>query len=76
MHVLEAMRAMLTLPDNKHFKLVFCGGTCLSKAYGILERMSEDVDFKVEPTAEGLKLGNTDRRKELSSFGKYGVWDP
>lgn len=26
---------------------VFCGGTCLSKAYGIIARMSEDVDFKM-----------------------------
>jgi len=28
-------------------RLVFCGGTCLSKAYQALDRMSEDVDFKV-----------------------------
>ncbi len=29
------------------FELVFCGGTCLSKAYGLLDRISEDVDIKV-----------------------------
>lgn len=28
-------------------KLVFAGGTCLSKAYGLIERMSEDIDIKV-----------------------------
>lgn len=28
-------------------RLVFSGGTCLSKAYGIIERMSEDIDIKV-----------------------------
>lgn len=27
--------------------LVFSGGTCLSKAHGIIERMSEDIDIKV-----------------------------
>jgi len=27
--------------------LYFCGGTSLSKAYGMLERMSEDIDLKV-----------------------------
>jgi hypothetical protein len=27
--------------------LVFCGGTCLSQAYGLIKRISEDVDFKV-----------------------------
>lgn len=28
-------------------EMVFCGGTCLSQAYGMIERISEDVDFKV-----------------------------
>ena len=32
---------------NPHFDLVFCGGTCLSKAYKLIRRMSEDIDFKV-----------------------------
>ena len=27
---------------------VFCGGTSLSKGYGLIERMSEDVDFKLQ----------------------------
>ncbi len=26
--------------------LVFAGGTCLSKAHGLIERMSEDIDIK------------------------------
>jgi len=25
---------------------VFCGGTCLSKAHGLLKRFSEDLDFR------------------------------
>ncbi len=28
-------------------RLVFAGGTCLSKAHGLIERMSEDIDIKV-----------------------------
>src|SRR5579863_8734255 len=28
-------------------RLVFAGGTCLSKAHGLNERMSEDIDMKV-----------------------------
>lgn len=28
-------------------RLVFAGGTCLSKAHGLIRRMSEDVDIKV-----------------------------
>ncbi|MGS0743871.1 nucleotidyl transferase AbiEii/AbiGii toxin family protein [Glaciimonas sp. GG7] len=33
--------------NNENFDLIFCGGTCLSKAYGYLDRISEDVDIKV-----------------------------
>jgi predicted nucleotidyltransferase component of viral defense system len=33
--------------NNKDIQLVFCGGTCLSKAHGLTQRMSEDIDFKV-----------------------------
>lgn len=36
---------------HEHVRLVFCGGTSLSKAHSIIERMSEDVDDfpKVHP---------------------------
>lgn len=27
--------------------MTFCGGTCLSRAYGVIKRMSEDIDFKL-----------------------------
>lgn len=45
-HVTDALRALSTLA-HEHVTLVFCGGTSLSKAHGIIERMSEDVDLKV-----------------------------
>lgn len=48
--VLEAITLIQGLPPSPDFRLVFCGGTCLSKAYGILHRMSEDVDFKIVPS--------------------------
>lgn len=38
--------------NNPDFELVFCGGTCLSKAYGLLDRVSEDVDIKANPKAK------------------------
>lgn len=47
---------VLSLLSNANFKdcqLVFCGGTCLSKSHKIIERMSEDIDFKVV-VKEGL----------------------
>lgn len=49
------------------FPLVFCGGTCLSKAHGLIERMSEDLDFKVQvPTA----LSRSARDRDLSKLKK------
>lgn len=45
-HVTDALLALL----GQSFvgaTLYFCGGTSLSKAYGMLERMSEDIDLKV-----------------------------
>lgn len=46
-------------------QLVFAGGTCLSKAHGLINRMSEDIDIKVllAPTAMPLKKGRGDRMR-------------
>src|SRR5215207_10555026 len=52
------------VPD---FRIVFTGGTALSKAHGLLERFSEDVDFRV------LTEGQPNRRV-LSDF-KQAVVD-
>jgi hypothetical protein len=46
-------------------QLVFAGGTCLSKAHGYINRMSEDIDIKVilAPTEKPLKKGRGDRSR-------------
>ena len=46
--VTDALASLANI-NNPDFELVFCGGTCLSKAYGLLERVSEDVDIKATP---------------------------
>ncbi len=52
-------------------RLIFAGGTCLSKAYGLIERMSEDIDIKVvlDEVPEGYALlgggGDRARLKDL-----------
>lgn len=33
--------------DYDGAKLIFTGGTCLSKAYNIIKRFSEDIDFRI-----------------------------
>lgn len=48
LHVLRAIRALATL-DASPFTLVFGGGTALARAHKLIERMSEDVDFKLVP---------------------------
>ena len=36
--------------NSSAFTCVFSGGTCLSKAYGLIKRFSEDLDFRVQGT--------------------------
>ena len=45
-HVVKALAAIAAV-DTAPFKLVFGGGTALSSAYGLIERMSEDIDLRV-----------------------------
>jgi len=44
--------AVLAAIDASPFQLVFGGGTALARAHKIVQRPSEDVDFKVVPLAE------------------------
>ena len=49
LHVVRAIRAVTSI-DASPFTLVFGGGTALARAHKIIQRMSEDVDFKIVPT--------------------------
>jgi predicted nucleotidyltransferase component of viral defense system len=51
------------------YSIVFTGGTALSKAYGLIQRFSEDVDFRV--IAPSLKdFSKSQQIKILSTFKK------
>ena len=65
--VTEVLHKVATTDNRDGLKVVFCGGTCLSKAHGLIERMSEDVDFKVIVPAG---LSRTARSRVLSRFKK------
>jgi len=56
--------------DVDGIQLIFCGGTCLSKAHGLIGRMSEDIDFKVV-VPPGLSRSQNSLR--LSQFKKHLV---
>jgi predicted nucleotidyltransferase component of viral defense system len=45
-HVVKALAAIAAI-DIGDFRLVFGGGTALSRAYKLTKRMSEDVDLKI-----------------------------
>jgi predicted nucleotidyltransferase component of viral defense system len=52
------------------FSIVFTGGTCLSKAHKLIERFSEDIDFRVlAPSLEGLTTSKV--KTTLSNFKKH-----
>lgn len=61
---LDARKGELVRHDAG-IRLVFAGGTCLSKAHGLIQRMSEDIDLKVvlEPTPVPLKKGRGQRAR-------------
>ncbi|MBT9490112.1 MAG: nucleotidyl transferase AbiEii/AbiGii toxin family protein [Rubrivivax sp.] len=60
--VVQAMRTLLSV-DAAPFRLVFAGGTCLARAHRLVERMSEDVDFKIVPPA--ATMSKNQRRQAL-----------
>ncbi len=49
--VVRAIAAIAAL-DASPFTLVFGGGTALARAHKVVQRMSEDVDFKIVPSPD------------------------
>ena len=63
-------KALHTLADieDKNFRLVFQGGTCLAKAHHLIKRMSEDIDFRIETLSQPTNLGKEATRRALRIF--------
>lgn len=64
-HVTNVLHGMGQL-KNDDFELVFIGGTCLTKAHQVVQRMSEDIDFKLVPR-ESRSLNSRAAREQLST---------
>jgi predicted nucleotidyltransferase component of viral defense system len=62
--VREAILTIREAGQDEGCQLVFCGGTSLSQAHQLIERMSEDADFRIV-VPDGLSRGQT--RKLLST---------
>ena len=59
--VIQVIAAIATI-EHEGFEVIFAGGTALSKAHKLLQRFSEDVDFRVLVSEPSLN------RKALSGF--------
>jgi predicted nucleotidyltransferase component of viral defense system len=66
-YVTQVIHAMHDM-QNEYFQLIFCGGTCLAKAHKIVNRMSEDVDFKIRVKKSDIIFSKTRLMKELKQF--------
>lgn len=60
--------AIHAVSEIKHpeINLVFCGGTCLAKGHQIIQRMSEDIDFKIYSISPFLS--HSAQRRKLGTF--------
>ena len=56
-----------------HPRLLFKGGTSLSKAFGLIRRFSEDIDLVVFRTvAEAVEIARDVARKLIESYREHG----
>ncbi|GHT96077.1 hypothetical protein FACS1894122_14120 [Alphaproteobacteria bacterium] len=62
-YVVEVLKILLGIKSD-FCDFIFSGGTCMAKAYNLIERMSEDVDIKVRLKNETVSAGIL--RKKLS----------
>lgn len=63
---------LISVISYEDYTIVFTGGTALSKAYNLINRFSEDVDFRI--SAPNLELvSKTQQSKLLSGFKKYVI---
>ncbi|MBL8483873.1 MAG: nucleotidyl transferase AbiEii/AbiGii toxin family protein [Rhodocyclaceae bacterium] len=64
--VTQAVAALAGV-DAAPFRLVFSGGTCLARAHKLVQRMSEDIDFKLVPL-DTQPVSRSIRRKQLATL--------
>jgi predicted nucleotidyltransferase component of viral defense system len=73
-HLTRAIHVMSDF-NNDYFTLVFQGGTALAKAHRIVERMSEDCDFRIHLTEAGKNLSLNQRRNKLRELREKLISD-
>ena len=66
-HVVRAIGVLAAI-DHGDAKPAFSGGTSLSKAWGLIKRFSEDIDFKVAIPPAASKSKDRTRRQEYRAL--------
>lgn len=59
--VTQVLHALFSLPVSEH--LIFKGGTSLSKAWGLIDRFSEDIDLAIDPVFLGKPEGDPTKKQ-------------
>jgi predicted nucleotidyltransferase component of viral defense system len=70
-YAMRIIAALLTV-NNPDFRLVFSGGTSLSKGFGLIKRFSEDIDFK----AIALTPSNRNKRGQWHDLRSPQCFSP
>lgn len=65
---------LLTEAEDDYFSLVFQGGTSLAKGYRVVNRLSEDIDFRIILKPGVATIGKEQKRKRLRDF-RYTLID-
>lgn len=65
------LRAIFTLPMAEHF--IFKGGTSLSKGWGLIERLSEDIDIALAPEAFDREYKLTPTHSYVKTLKREGT---
>lgn len=72
--------ALFNGPQDPHPRLLFKGGTSLSKSFGLIDRFSEDIDITVfrndlgqDATIEELEALGTNRRRARRRLSRFGT---
>lgn len=66
-YVTKAIQVLASLQDD-HFNPIFQGGTALAKAHSVIERMSEDCDFRIQSTEDAKRLNPSQKRNILRKY--------
>ena len=73
--VTEILSILFSLPYAG--KMVFKGGTSLSKVWGIIRRFSEDIDIAIDPSMFGIEGDVTKKQlKKLRKTSSSGIHLP